>query len=157
MDQEELARAFAGGRSLALDIEADTFEIAAEDVEVRKTPKAGFSVADSPGRLVAVATDLTPELEREGLARELVRRIQQQRKDLNLAISDRIHLALHSDDPELARIIDEHGAWLRAETLCTALEVTDTEPGADCEIPRVALTDGTVAIHVRKAGPDQGE
>ena len=156
MNQEELARAFAGGQGLTLDIDSDTFEITAEDVEVRKTPKAGFSVADSPGRLVAVATDLTPELEREGLARELVRRIQQTRKDLGLAISDRIHLVLSSAEPQLARIIDEHGAWLRAETLCTDLQLTDTEPGADGEVPQAELTDGTVAIHVRKAEPTQG-
>ena len=156
MDQEELARAFAGGRPLVLDIDSDTFEIAAEDVEVRKTPKAGFAVADSPGRLVAVATDLTPELQREGLARELVRHVQQRRKELGLAISDRIHLELHSDDPELARIIDEHGAWLQAETLCTDLRLADTKPAGEGEVPQVALTNGTVAIHVRQAGQIQG-
>ena len=156
MDQEELARALAGGRPLVLDIDSDTFEIAAEDVEVRKTPKAGFAVADSPGRLVAVATDLTPELQREGLARELVRHVQQRRKELGLAISDRIHLELRSDDPELARIIDEHGAWLQAETLCTDLQLADTKPAGGDEIPQVALTNGTVAIHVRQAGQIQG-
>ena len=156
MDQEELARALAGGRPLVLDIDSDTFEIAAEDVEVRKTPKAGFAVADSPGRLVAIATDLTPELQREGLARELVRHVQQRRKELGLAISDRIHLELRSDDPELARIIDEHGAWLQAETLCTDLRLADTKPAGGDEIPQVALTNGTVAIHVRQAGQIQG-
>ncbi|MCY3659495.1 MAG: isoleucine--tRNA ligase [Caldilineaceae bacterium] len=156
MDQEELARAFTGGRSLALDIDSDTFEIAAEEVEVRKTPKAGFAVADRPGRLVAVATDLTPELKREGLARELVRHVQQRRKELDLAISDRIHLELRSDDPELARIIDEHGTWLRAETLCTDLRLADTKPAGEGKVPQVTLTNGTVAIHVRKAEQSKG-
>ena len=64
--------------------------VAPEDVEVRSAPRQGFSVAEASGYLVAVTTELDTMLEQEGYARELVRRIQQLRKDADLAISDRI-------------------------------------------------------------------
>ena len=75
-----------------------------EDVEVRRTPRAGLAVAEDGGYLVAVTTTLTPELELEGHARELVRRIQQLRKDSDLDISDRIELTL-SDTPLLSSLL----------------------------------------------------
>ena len=61
--------------------------------------------------------EVTPELAREGVARDLVRSVQQVRRDAGLAVGDRIVLTLASDDPAVAAAAREHGAMLARETL----------------------------------------
>jgi isoleucyl-tRNA synthetase len=90
LDQFALATRFEAGESVEVEAEGETYVVAPEDVEVRSTPRQGFSVAEQGGYLVAVTTEVDTALEQEGYARELVRRIQQLRKDAALAISDRI-------------------------------------------------------------------
>ncbi len=90
MDQIELAGRFQAGETVAIVADSKAYAVAPEDVEVRSSPRMGFSVAESGGYLVAVTTEVDTALEQEGYARELVRRIQQLRKDANLEISDRI-------------------------------------------------------------------
>jgi isoleucyl-tRNA synthetase len=90
-------------------------------------------LAEGQGHLVAGAipviksvvlldTKITPELEREGLARDLVRVIQQARKDAKLHISDRIRLRV-SGDAALAEAVREHGTYVREQTLAVELEL----------------------------------
>ncbi len=98
MDQNELAAHVAAGESFVVEADGEQYEIAPEDVEVRSSPRVGYSVSEDGGYLVAVTTDLTPELVQEGNARELVRRIQQLRKDADLEISDRIVTYVCDDD-----------------------------------------------------------
>jgi len=67
---------------------------------------------------VAIDTRLTPELIQEGMAREVVRHVQDSRKKADLAVEDRIVLFLTSDDAELTKAIEIHRAYIAAETLC---------------------------------------
>jgi len=116
MDQRELAAGFDAGESVTVAGEEQEYVVEPEDVEVRRTPRAGLAVAEDGGYLVAVTTTLTPELELEGHARELVRRIQQLRKDSDLDISDRIELTL-SDTPLLSSLLSAHQDYVVSETL----------------------------------------
>ena len=122
MDQAELANKFQAGEAVELSANGEPYLIEPDDVEVRSSPRAGFSVAEDGGYLVAVTTDLTPELAREGHARELVRRIQQLRKDAGLEISDRIVLAV-SGATLVNTVLEEFGGYIKDETLATALAV----------------------------------
>ncbi|HQY94423.1 isoleucine--tRNA ligase, partial [Caldilinea sp.] len=90
LDQADLAARLQAGESVDIEAEGESYVVAPEDVEMRVTPRAGFSVAQEAGYLVAVTTELDQALVQEGYARELVRRIQQLRKDAGLEISDRI-------------------------------------------------------------------
>ncbi|RME61246.1 MAG: isoleucine--tRNA ligase, partial [Caldilineae bacterium] len=81
MDQMELAGKFQAGESVVVEADGASYEVTPEDVEVRSTPRAGYSVAEDGGYLVAVTTTITPELALEGQSREVVRRVQQLRKD----------------------------------------------------------------------------
>ena len=85
-------------------------------MDLRRTPRAGFAVAADGGYLVAVTTTLTPELEQEGHARELVRRIQQLRKDSDLEINDRIRLII-PQTPLLTSLMSAHRDFIMQETL----------------------------------------
>ncbi len=135
MDQNELAAHVAAGESFVVEAEGEQYEITPEDVEVRSSPRVGYSVAEDGGYLVAVTTDLTPELVQEGNARELVRRIQQLRKDADLEISDRIVTYVSDDDGVESGLIHDllviYGRYVRQETLSVDLvHVVDSElPG----------------------------
>src|SRR5262249_55474433 len=78
------------GVPVALTVGDEQVELAPDEVLVRTHPAAGLAVATEKGVTVAVDTVITPELRTEGLARELVRRIQVMRKDAGFNIEDRI-------------------------------------------------------------------
>jgi isoleucyl-tRNA synthetase len=67
---------------------------------------------------------LTPELLREGMSRDFVRHVQQQRKDAGLNIQDRIRIFLNSEDPEVAAMVSEWGQWISTETLADSIELS---------------------------------
>ena len=71
--------------------------LGADDVIVTQTPRAGWTVAADAGETVALEIQITPELRREGLAREVIRLIQDARKADGLDVSDRIELWWHAD------------------------------------------------------------
>ena len=75
-----------------------------EEVEVRTHGREGYALAEDKGVVVAVDVALTPELAREGLARDLVRRIQTLRKDADFQLDDRIVTYLDAAD-ELRAVV----------------------------------------------------
>lgn len=75
------------------------------------------------GEELALDTEITPELHREGLAREVIRRIQAARKEAGLNIDDRIDLSLTTESEELSQAIDEYKNTISEETLATSISV----------------------------------
>jgi isoleucyl-tRNA synthetase len=88
-----------------------------DDVIVTQVPRSGWAVASGGGETVALEIAITPELRREGLAREVVRLVQDARKGDGLDISDRISLRWSTADSELAAALTEHGPLIAAEVL----------------------------------------
>jgi len=128
LEQAELAARFQAGETVEINAEGEAYAVAPEDVEVRVTPRAGFSVAQEAGYLVAVTTELDQVLLQEGSARELVRRIQQLRKDAGLEISDRIVVYV-ATTALLHDILAHFGSYVREETLCVELVQLHLEAG----------------------------
>jgi isoleucyl-tRNA synthetase len=81
------------------------------------------------GKAVAIDENLTPNLKREGLMREIVRHVQNARKKAELNVDDRIHLSFHTDDQQLSEAIKEHKDTIAAETLAEQLDEADFEGG----------------------------
>src|SRR5258708_27723716 len=77
----------------------------------------GWAVAAGAGGTVALEIAITPDLRREGLAREVVRRVQVERQRDGLDVSNRISLRWSTADSELAAALTEHGALISAEVL----------------------------------------
>ena len=104
---------------------------------------------DDAGYAVAVDTRLTPELADEGVARELVHRLQNLRKTAGLEISDRI-VAYHGDSERITAALAAHGDYVRAETLADEIVAGDPPDGATAE--QVKIVAGVeVTLAVRKA------
>ena len=108
-------------------IDATTVEVAGvkltgDEFALRLQPKAGLAAEALPGNkgLVALDTDVTPELEREGIARDVVRSIQQARKDAKLDVSDRVKVSLVAPERVVAAV-REHEPFVKAQTLCVEL------------------------------------
>ncbi len=82
----------------------------------------------SSGGFVLLETAVTPELAREGVARDSIRWIQQERKNAGLEVSDRINLVIAADQAALAAL-EEHRDVIAAETLALSLDIVPLEPG----------------------------
>ena len=99
-----------------------------EDVAVHIQPREGFVFESVKDLFVALDKTLTPDLVREGYARELVNKIQFSRKEQGFDIMDRIAVEWHAD-AEIGSALDAHGDFIRSETLCDQLEEASSPDG----------------------------
>jgi len=121
MAAEETEARLKRGETIDLDVEDETVNLTAEEIVIEKTGKPGWGVSEGNGFLLALATELDAELIREGLVRDLVRNIQNLRKEIGLDVADRIRIAYFATD-EPAAAIASHIDYLAGETL--AVEIT---------------------------------
>jgi isoleucyl-tRNA synthetase len=142
-DDGSLAAAFARGEPATVG----SVELGPDDVDLIQDIREGWGVASEGGLTVALDLELTPELKREGIARELVRLVQDARKAAGLEVSDRIVLSVQTSG-EVAAALDAHRDDLAGETL--AREVRDVPiEGAWAQTGEI---DGTaVTVTVSKA------
>jgi isoleucyl-tRNA synthetase len=125
LDAEKAAGELLEGRAIQVSLDDLTLDIQPDEVEVRAEAREGLVVASEGPYLAALKTDLTPELVREGLAREFVRRVQDLRKQAELDISDRIRLYA-AGTPQLMEAVRAHRDGIMGETL--AVELFHAEP-----------------------------
>jgi isoleucyl-tRNA synthetase len=124
---EEL-RAFLRGESLVVTVDGVSHELTLDDLTIIRRASGELVVQEEAGFFSAVDPTVTAELRGEGLARELVSRVQRMRKDAGLAVSDRIVLTVAGD--RAARdVLDRHGGWIAAEVLAAELVVADEISG----------------------------
>ncbi|MEI6711423.1 MAG: class I tRNA ligase family protein [bacterium] len=99
--------------------------LAAEEFETIYTPKDGstISFAGNAGYVIGLDTTLDEALTFEGYARDLIRAIQDARKEIGFKVTDRLQLSLFSENSILTSVLGAHGALIEAETLCTLSEI----------------------------------
>ena len=124
-DGSEVARRMRAGQS----IEVAGFELAASDVLLSVDASEGWAAAEDGGYIAVIDSTLTPELESEGMARELVRRLQDMRREAGLELSDRIRVTYRGDE-FVSRALEAHGAAVAEETLADSINAGDAPAGA---------------------------
>jgi isoleucyl-tRNA synthetase len=153
-DAADLAGELRSGGTASVLADGAEVRLRPDDVIVTQTPRSGWAVASDGGETVALEVIITPELRREGLAREVVRLVQEARKNDGLHVSDRIALRWVTADQELAGALTEHGEMISAEILAVDYE---TGPAADAGAGAAAGTEhlaGASTEHVAGASTE---
>jgi len=113
----------AKGGPYSVEVDGQTFDLAPDEIVISFEGPENLKCSSEQGTFMALDTALTPELLQEGLARDFNRLVQDQRKALNLDISDRIVVS-YAASPRIAEAIATHEAYLRNELLAERLEAS---------------------------------
>jgi isoleucyl-tRNA synthetase len=137
-DGAALRRALATDGRVVVDLGTERVELGPDDVEVRARAHAEFVLAEDGGLAVALDTVVDDELRAEGLARGLVRTLNDHRKAQGLDLADRVRVELHASGA-VADAARQHAAWIAEEVLATSFTV---------EAPTDETRDGFVLLEV---------
>jgi isoleucyl-tRNA synthetase len=117
----ELAAALRLDGTATIQVEGEPVALEPGDVIITQVPRSGWAVATQDGETVALDVTITPRLRREGLTREVIRLIQEARKQDGLQLSDRIAVRYQTGDQQLAQALDEHRDLIATEVLAVSL------------------------------------
>ena len=106
---------------VTLDLPDGPLALTGEEIEVRLQAKDGWAAAQGKNCVVVLNTEVTDDLRREGIAKDLIRTIQNQRKAIDCEYTDRIQVAVVSDSEEAAAAIASFGEMISSETLADSL------------------------------------
>ncbi|HEX6939414.1 MAG TPA: isoleucine--tRNA ligase [Longimicrobiales bacterium] len=140
----ERLRAFQRGEPLTIVVDGEGFEVAAGELEILEAARGDLVVEADEGYVVALDPTVDEALRLEGLARELINRIQRLRRDENLDVSDRIRLGVDGEATVVAAA-EAHRAFIARETLATDLRVGKEMAGAVYTAEREIGLDGLQA------------
>jgi isoleucyl-tRNA synthetase len=135
-DPTVLAAQVEAGRMISLTLDGgDTVELLPEEVQVDTREREGFAVTQDSGLVVALDTELDEELLREGIARDVVRIINDMRKSADFDVSDRIRTSYQvSQDGKQAQLVEaalrQFADYISTETLSSSLAAEDAGEGA---------------------------
>ncbi len=139
----EVSAKLSEDHQITLVLDGEETVIPEEFVDVRISAKEGFAVGTSQGVFVILDTTLTPELTGEGLARELVSKVQQMRKALDLDMMDHIEISVNGDE-EIQEVLRDYKEYITGETLADQIRVTDET------LESVSLNGHETGIAIRK-------
>jgi isoleucyl-tRNA synthetase len=134
-------------KPLRLTAEVLDVTLEPEDVEVRTSAKSGFALNEGGGYIVALRIEIDEELRLEGLAREIVRRIQTMRKDAGFSIEDTI-TTWYQAAGSLQRVFDRWGKYIRQETL--SRQLLNRNPAGDAYMQTYDLDGESLTLGVRR-------
>lgn len=142
-DNEQI-KTIESGVNLSININGESIEITPQDVEIVSEEIKGWIVESEDGITVSLDTNLTPELIREGLAREFVNRVQNMRKDADFEVSDRISITVDTSE-NLKEAITEIKSYIMQETLAVDLNFGKSNEGF-VQVWKVGNEECTIAI-----------
>ena len=130
LTQEQIASLEAIG-NIALTVDGQPVTVDAEDVEIISEDIPGWLVSNEGSLTVALEVELTDELRQEGMARELINRIQNLRKETGLEITDRIKVTVSANEQSDAAIAN-FGDYIQAQVLADSIAIADND-GAEAD------------------------
>ncbi len=138
-------RRVRGGGTARIEVEGEAHRVGCDDMEIREEARPGWVVRSEGASVVALDPTLTGALRREGLAREVVNRVQRLRRESALDVADRVELAVGGAEA-VCRAVREHRAWIAGETLATRIAVDAKESAERFEHRRTVELDGDQVV-----------
>jgi isoleucyl-tRNA synthetase len=129
-DPAVLAAELRSAEKVSVQVDGAELSLGPDELIVTQTPRSGWTVASDGGETVGLEVEITPELRREGLAREVIRLVQEARKSDGLRVSDRIRVRWDTTEPELSAALTEHGELIAGEVLAD-----EFAPGTAADAP----------------------
>jgi len=130
-DQKKMAT-LLGGSTLDIDLEGEIFTLTPEDVAVERQVREGLVAKSEDGITVALDTELTEDLLLEGIARELINKINTMRRDAGFAVTDRIEIGMETTD-RVKKALEKHQEFIMNEVLGVSLSFK-VEEGTEWDI-----------------------
>jgi isoleucyl-tRNA synthetase len=124
IDGSHIVNTLNAGKEYYLELEGSTFKISEEDILVSIEDRNGFVFESDKEKYVALDTNLTPQLIKEGLARELVNKIQFTRKEKDFDIMDRIEIE-YSASEQIQQVFRDYADYIKAETLTDEIKLCE--------------------------------
>jgi isoleucyl-tRNA synthetase len=146
VDNDDAAAGLARGERVTVATASGPIELAPDDVDLTQEVLEGWGVASDAGITVALDLELSPDRKLEGLAREVVRAVQDARRAAGLDVSDRIALGVAAAG-EVAAALERHRGAIAAETLATEM-IDVAQPGLT--MTTVEIEGEPVTIALRK-------
>jgi isoleucyl-tRNA synthetase len=137
-DAGQLLKQMEQTGTVTLKLDDSNVQLTKEDLQIRLQAKKGWAAAQGRLCVVVLATELTPELIREGTARDLTRLINDHRKEIGCQYTDRIVVGIVTEADELKLAIEENKKYIQTETL--AVEI------------RLKAIDGTLPTDIEVSG-----
>jgi isoleucyl-tRNA synthetase len=147
LDASSVASTVADGGEVGLSIDGTDHTLGPDDLIMALAPLEGYEVEAEAGHAVALQLEIDEELRRAGLAREVVRAVQDARKNAGLEITDRIELGL-GGDAELLAVAQEHQVYIAGETLATSITFGDVD-GAGGTVSAATIDSRELRISVQ--------
>nr|WP_239395287.1 isoleucine--tRNA ligase [Frankia sp. CiP3] len=141
---------------LTVEVDGDRLDLDGDDLIITETPREGWAVTSESGLSVALDLEITPALRRAGIARDVVRVLQDARKTSGLDITDRVDIRWSADTPATAQALLEHGSAVAAEVLAVSFT---RAAGPDTAGPTAAGPDSggsATAAGTEHTAPDLG-
>ncbi len=118
-----------GGGTCTLDVDGEPTTFTDDEVSVSMDSKSGYAASSGSKIAVVLATELTPDLIAEGIAREIVHHVQGLRKEADLDYQARIRAHVRSDDKSILDALESHKDYIMKETLSSTLVTSDFDDG----------------------------
>ena len=137
-EQNGIERVVVDGQEIKVDI---------TDVDVISSPKEGFLTYEDDELLVALDLSLSQELIEEGIARELINRIQNMRKENDFEVTDRIEIYFDNLSDQVKEAVQNKTEYIKHETL--ALEILNSKPN-NLNLKEITIGEESLTIGIRK-------
>ncbi len=148
-DVQRWAKALLNGEPIVVELDGTPFEVKPDECQVHMKAAEGFAFAEENGYMAVIDTRLSDELILEGLAREVIRRVQSMRRDADFNIADTI-TTRYVASGKLAEAIEKFADYISSETLTTTLEAGEVNGDSDFHTESFSLDGESLALAVKR-------